>query len=214
MPNSTPPFVHVVGIIDTEEPAGQFLFVTPCKGVPRQEAVGPAPPQGPASGAEMIVEAADGKELARFPVKLMRASDGEDRASAMFDEMVPAKDGMARLRLTYGEQELAVFEAGPEPAPTPTGLSFGMAPPGSIGKRPMSLDAEVAPERGVTYSILVRPSGERLWQTIAMGLPLPKIMLDRNQFPDAERAAVRIVRNTGFSEMVIAEETVELSDPS
>ena len=213
MPNSTPAFVHVVGIVNTEEPAGRFLFVTPSRGVSRQEAVG-APPQGTAGGAELIVEAVDGAELARFPVRLMRASDGEDRASAMIDEMVPARDGMARLRLTYEARELAVFEAGPEPAPAPAGLSLGMAPPGVTGKRPMSLDAEIAPEPGVTYSILVRPGGERLWQTIAMGLPVPEVTLDRNQFPDAERAAVRVVRNTGFAETVIAEETVELSDSS
>lgn len=211
MPNSDTSFVHVVGSVNTSDGTGQFLFVTPSKSVPSQNASGAMPPDAQ-SDIELIIEDAAGSLLARIPLSILRASDHDSSPDALIDEMVPAQDGMARLKLVHKGSEIAKYEAGSEPIQPPAGLALGMAPPGSANKRPMSLDAEVNPEPGVTYSIQVLTEGERLWQTIALGLEVPDVTLDRNQFPDSETALVRIVRTNGFTESVVAEDTVELKD--
>jgi|GEM_PF-2494077 len=213
MPNSQNSFVHVVGSVNFNDGTGRFLFVTPSKGLPGQSASGPTPPNVE-TGVELIVEESDGTELARIPLSIIRGSDDEDGPEALIDEMVPAHDGMARLKLIHQGKEIALFEAGRAAAQAPSGLTLGMAHPGSTNKRPMSLDTAVDPEPGVTYSIQVRPKGERLWQTIAMGLSVPNVTLDRNQYPDAENALVRIIRTNGFTEAIVGEGTVELRDPN
>jgi hypothetical protein len=89
-------------------------------------------------------------------------------------------------------------------------MAMGAAPPGSPGKRPMSLNTPVQPEPGVSYTIQVQPAGEQAWQTIAVGRKTPEVVIDRNQFPGAERARVRVLRSTGFEDSVIAEDDMDL----
>lgn len=205
--------IHIVGIINTEHGTGQFLYVTPVKNIVAQTTEGLVT-ASTSTDAELIVQAQDGTELAHMPVSLMRASDGDDSANAVIDQIIPIHEGMARLSLRYLGNEIAAYKAGKNvsPAATSAGISFGMPPPGSSNKREMSLDVNYAAEEGVTYTIQVRPEGENLWQTIAMGLPVPDTTLDRNQFPDAERAHIRIVRTNGFVEAIVAEESVQLND--
>ena len=72
--------------------------------------------------------------------------------------------------------------------------------------------AGLQPVAGVTYSVQVRPDNKSTWDTIAVSRPTPEVDVDRNQFAGANRAEVRVLRTTGFDE-VIAEDTVDFKYP-
>ena len=56
----------------------------------------------------------------------------------------------------------------------------------------------------------MRPAGEQTWQTIAVGRRTPEVVIDRNQFPGAESAKVRVLRSTGFEDSIVAEDEIDL----
>lgn len=207
--------IHVVGSVDIGTGTGEFLYVNPTTtAASRSAAAGAAPPanQPPqGTGFELVVEAADGKELSRMRPAILLPSDDHASKTGLIDQNISYAEGMVRLVLLHDGKVVNTFEAGsPEPtvAARPQGLEMGAGPPGHPEKRSMSMAAPDEP--GVSYTIQVRPDGEKIWQTIAVGQKSPKVVLDRNQFPAAERATVRVLRSTGFEDNIIAEDEMDL----
>ncbi|MCK1507056.1 MULTISPECIES: hypothetical protein [unclassified Bradyrhizobium] len=207
--------IHIVGSVDIGSGTGEFLYVNPATAAASQSATAGAappanqPPQG--TGFELVVEAADGKELSRVRPTILLPSDDHASKTGLIDQNVSYAAGMARLVLLHDGKVVNTFEAGsPEPTVTARsqGLEMGAGPPGHPEKRSMSMAAPDEP--GVSYTIQVRPDGEKTWQTIAVGQKSPKVVLDRNQFPAAERATVRVLRSTGFDDSIIAEDEMDL----
>ena len=101
-----------------------------------------------------MVEAADGTELQRLRPTILLPSDHKAPKAGLIDQSIPVVDGMAGLALLFDGKVVDTFWAGappaPEAAPTtaPQGMAMGAAPPGSPGKRTMSLDTPVQPEPG------------------------------------------------------------------
>ncbi|WP_377828159.1 hypothetical protein ACFKHW_29700 [Bradyrhizobium lupini] len=152
-----------------------------------------------------------GEELSRVRPAILLPSDDHASKTGLIDQNVSYAEGMARLVLLHDGKVVNTFEAGsPEPtvAARSQGLEMGAGPPGHPEKRSMSMAAPDEP--GVSYTIQVRPDGEKTWQTIAVGQKSPKAVLDRNQFPAAERATVRVLRSTGFDDSIIAEDEMDL----
>ncbi|RVJ72537.1 hypothetical protein [Sinorhizobium medicae] len=213
--------VHVLGSVDLKKGSGDFLYVLPTIAVPtisEDTTAGRAAPPDDKSAFELVVEGADGSELRRLRPRILVPTDEDDPQSGLIDEIIPNIEGMRRLVLLHNGSMVATFEAGTPPEPDleraagKPSLSLGMAPPGRPEKRPMSLDTPVVPEPGISYTVQVRPEGEDVWQTIAVGRETPKVTLDRNQFPGAVRATVRVLRSTGFEDTIIVEENVSLAD--
>jgi len=207
--------IHVVGSVDIGSGTGEFLYVNPATAAASQSAAAGAapstnpPPQG--TGFELVVQAADGKELSRVRPAILLPSDDYASKTGLIDQNISYAEGMARLVLLHDGKVVNTFEAGsPEPtvAARSQRLEMGAGPPGHPEKRSMSMAAPDEP--GVSYTIQVRPDGEKTWQTIAVGQKSPKVVLDRNQFPAAERATVRVLRSTGFDDSIIAEDEMDL----
>lgn len=214
--------IHVVGSVDIGTGMGEFLYVNPtttAAAASQPAAAGAAPPadQPPVgTGFELVVQAADGRELQRLRPAILLPSDDHASKVGLIDQSISHIEGMARLALLHDGQVVDTFEAGSAPGPSAAasagtkGLEMGAGPPGHPEKRSMSVAASVQYEPGVSYTIQVRPAGEKTWQTIAVGQKSPKVVLDRNQFPGAERATVRVLRSTGFDDSVIAEDEMDL----
>jgi hypothetical protein len=213
-------FVHVVGSIDLAVGTGKILYVNPStvSTKPTVEESAPAAGAGPAPSAEfeLVVEDANGAELKRIRPAILLPTDSETTpTTALIDENIPFIDGMKRLVLVHHGAQVDAYEAG-EPIPAGAGpvsdmnLGMGAAPPGHPEKRDITFDGIGGPEPGVSYTVQVKPAGHSAWQTIAVGRSMPAFQLDRNQFPGADRASVRVLRTTGFEDQVIAEDEVDL----
>lgn len=198
-------FVHVVGTIDTGAGTGQILYVNPASvGVVGTEASGDP-------YTELLVEGDGGEELMRVHPAIRRDPCDADTNDGLIQHDLPYLSGMRRIRLLYKGDELAVFERPVETARTVPagGLALGLAPPANRHRRLVDLPA-VEEEPGVTYTVMVRPEGDDVWQTVKVGSALPAFELDANQFPGAAQATVRVLRSTGFQDEVIAEEQVDM----
>jgi hypothetical protein len=208
--------IHVVGSVDIQTGTGEFLYVNPTTAAAAASelaAAGAAPPgdaPAPGTGFELVAQAADGRELWRLRPAILLPSDQDTPKAGLIDQSVAHVEGMARLVLLHDGKIVDTFEAGSPQAPraAESALEMGAGPPGRPDKRSMSLPIE--PERGISYTIQVRPEGEKTWQTIAVGQKSPKVVLDHNQFPAAERASIRVLRSTGFEDSVVAEDEVDL----
>lgn len=211
--------IHVVGSVDVKDGTGQILYVNPTTAPTADPgangAAGAVREPAPGSGFELIVEDASGNELQRLRPSLLRPSDAGDSTAGLIDQRIVPTEGMARLKLLYDGKVVDTFEAGnPEPAiagaqPAPGDVALGPMP-GEPAKQRLALD-EFQPEAGISYTVQVRPAGDALWQTVAVGRPTPDVVIDSNQFPGAETATVRVLRSTGFDDTVVAEGDVDLS---
>jgi hypothetical protein len=213
--------IHIVGSVDVNDGAGQILYVNPTTAPTADAAVdGPAgavPEPATGTGFELVVEDADGKELQRLRPPVLRPSDAGDSSAGLIDVRIIPTEGMARLQLLYDGKLVDTFEAG-APAPVQAGPGpmaddgdVALGPmPGEPAKRQLTLD-EFKAEKGVSYTVQVRPAGEGLWQTVAVGRATPEVVIDANQYPGAESATVRVVRSTGFDDTVVAEGDIDLT---
>ena len=210
-------FVHVVASVNLTDGTGKLLYVNPSKmtvgPTPTPATPGGAPGPAADKGFELVVEDAAGQELRRFRPSIQIPSDTEGKATTgLIDENIPKVEGMKRLVLVHGDRRVSVYEAGssaPAVAEMAAGLSMGVAPSGHPEKREMRLNVG-GPKPGVSYTVQVRPKGTKIWQTISVGRSTPEFVIDRNQFAGADKAAVRVLRTTGFEDEVIAEKEVDL----
>ena len=218
MPDQTKQ-IHVVGSVDTQQGTGEFLYVNPTTAVDMTAAAGAGPPAetpDAGTGFELVVENADGDELERTHPDIMLPSDAGDSTEGLIDQRIRQTEGMARLKLLYDGQVIATYEAGAATpaaqAPLPISVEEGAgAFPADPGKRRLEFSDYSEPVPGVSYTVQVRPAGDAVWQTIAVGRETPGVVIDSDQFPNTESATVRVLRTTGFDDAVVAEGDVDLS---
>ncbi|MFJ2689441.1 hypothetical protein [Pseudomonas sp. NPDC087336] len=131
--------------------------------------------------------------------------------TGMINEFVPFVEGMKAVVLMHDGKEVSRFQDGTAAKlGAGMGLAFREAVDGAAHRLSVSAVAETLPEQGVTFTVQVKPEGTQAWQTITVGRERPDIQLDRNQFPSARKARVRILRSTGFDDEIFAEEEVKL----
>jgi hypothetical protein len=154
--------------------------------------------------------------LCRGHPDILLPSDAGDTTEGLIDRRIPQTEGMARLKLLYNGNVVATYEAGggaptgqaPQPiSPQEAAGAF----PADPGKHVLNFPDYSEPEPGVSYTVQVRPVGDPVWQTIAVGHETPNIVIESDQFPNAESATVRVIRSTGFDDTVVAEGDVDLS---
>lgn len=215
-------FVHVVASVELDAGTGTILYVNPSSVSTSPEPTEPVAAGLTRSGGTtesefmLRVEDGEGRELGRFIPAIQLPSDAPEGArTGLLDEDIPYRPDMKRIVLMHGETPVSVYEAG-APSELPAGstppaedLRMGTAPPGHPEKRSMEISGLDRPEPGVSYTIQVRPEGSGAWQTIAVGRPTARFSVDRNQFPGADKASVRVVRTTGFEDAVVAERDID-----
>jgi hypothetical protein len=108
--------------------------------------------------------------------------------------------------LMYKGAERSRFTAG---APAPLNPTAPAAA-GVQGSRRAMRAGPTPAEPGVTYTVQVKPENSTQWSTIAVGRANPSFDLDRNQFPGAKRAVVRVLRSTGISQTIVSEQEMSL----
>ncbi|MCF4129935.1 hypothetical protein [Methylobacterium sp. SyP6R] len=201
-------YVHVVATVDTKAAQGKILYVNPATSTLFSDAE-------PDPGVVLVVRDSTGKTLHEQAAVVRRSSceHGQPSDTGLIQADVPKIKDMSSVALLVGDKEVSRYDAGAAPA-APRTATLGLGPPGSPDstRRPLSvkeLDG-IAATPGVTYSVDVKPDTGAPWTTIAIGRPTPKVEFDRNQFPGARSATVRVTRTTGFDESVIAEDKLDL----
>lgn len=183
----------------------------------------PMPGADAPGGFELRAENEAGEELGRFrpaiklsqcdlsPEATLEGTEFREQppASGLIDEIIPFVQGMTALVLMNDGSEIDRFQAGTRSG-LPVSLSIGDALAKHTNRRTLEALGAI-PEPGVTFTIQVRPENAKAWQTIAIGRATPTVDLDRNQFPGARHARVRVLRNTGFEDEVFAEQEVDLT---
>jgi hypothetical protein len=197
-------FVNVVASLDLETGEGQILYVNPTSRSIELETSGH--PE-----VELVVQDGQGQELLRVHPVVRRAThsvEGETRQS-LIQQDLPRSPGMKSVALFYKGVERARFEGGGAPPAVEAVTTFGLAPGDKPNRRRVT--ADVAERAGVSYKVEVKPDGAGAWSTIAVGRPTPEVVVDRNQFPGAIRARLRITRSTGFNDEVVTEKEIDLA---
>lgn len=202
-------FVHVVATINKASGDGKIMYVNPSVSTISSDAVTD-------KDVELATYNSNGKEVFRGPVVVRRSSNEPDRPNdvGLIQADLPRMPDMKSVRLLLRGQEVSRYEGGPKPGGPAAGVTFGLELAGNVAanRRPLKIDelAGVQPVAGVTYSVQVKPDNKETWDTIAVSRPTPDVDVDRNQFAGAKRAAIRVLRSTGFDEDIIAEDTIEL----
>lgn len=202
-------FVHVVATIDKGAGTAVIRYVNPATS---RLATNAARDQD----VELVGIDGAGQEVYREAVVVRQSSDDPSHPNriGLIQADVPSVPGLRSLSLRLKDIELSRYDAGRLEAPA-GGASLGLAPPElstSPNKRTMTIQglSELLPVAGVTWTVLVRPENSAIWTTIALSRPVPLVTLDRNQFPGARRATIKVLRTTGMAEETVVEETIDL----
>ena len=204
-------FIHIVATLNMKTREGKIRYVNPAKTTIQSDA--PTEPD-----VELLVSGADGEPLQRVNVIVRRSScdHGQPNDVVLIQADVVKRQGMKSVALLYKGQEVSRFDT-VEPSIASTSASLGLAMPRdeSASHRGLTIDglSGVQPVPGITYSVQVRPDTGGPWNTIAVGSDTPCVEIDRNQFPNARKADVRVLRTTGFEDDVFAEGKVDLFEP-
>lgn len=198
-------FVHVVGTVDVDKKTGSILYVNPATmGVVGLDA-------GGGGRAELVVEDGQGQELARAHPAIRLDPCDTAATEGLIQHDLPFIEGMRAIRLVLDGKEVARYNSAAttaSPESTAGGMQFAAAA-ASPHRRLVELP-EIEAESGVSYTVMVRPEGEKAWQATSVGVPRPAFELDNNQFPGKRQVSVRVLRTTGMKDEVIAEEDVNL----
>lgn len=210
-------FVNIVGSVDLEKGTGEIVYVNPSAvSIGPDEAEAATLGAEPSPGFEIAIQDSQGKELSRIRpnINISTCKKGETPKTGFINEDIAVILGMKRLVLLYNRKPVNVFEAGTASSATtaPRSLTMGAAPPDNQHRRTLSSAGATPAEKGISYTIQVLPEGASAWQTIAVGRKTPAVEFDRNQFPGARTAQVRILRSTGFEDEVFAQEEINLGD--
>ncbi|NKJ37362.1 hypothetical protein [Rhizobium sp. SG570] len=201
-------FVHVVATVNTKATEGKILYVNPSSTTVESDAA-------PDQQVKLMVTDGSGEQLYLEPVVVRHSScEGEGRGDVgMIQADIPVKPGMSSILLLVDGKEVSRYDAGalPETKSAVT-MGLGKANADAPHRRALTLAeaSQIKAEPGISYSIQVKPDNSNYWNTIAVGRATPAIEIDRNQFAGATKAEVKVLRTTGFSEQVVAEEVVDL----
>lgn len=205
--------IHVVGTVNLDEKSGKIRYVNPAE-VGIESGAVPGGRRNAEVPEKVVLQFEDeaGTILASVDA-LVRLGTRSATAGRMglIQEDVPYMPNVKRIRLLQDSKELDVFEGGGAPAAVAAGANIALA--GSVLGQPDRVALGAAPaaaEVGITYTVQARPADGDVWHTLAVGRATPKIDVDFNQFPEAKRLQVRVLRTNGFDESVVDEQAIDL----
>ena len=207
-------FVHVIARLNVKQSTGKIMYVNPADFATKTDETGD-------KDTLLVVLSQAEAELTKIhPILRLSSCDDEgDRDVVLIQEDIPLISEMRFIKLIHHGNTCDTFDGG-QFAPTNEGA--GMAPiPTLAAAAPFanrrklilggSFEKLTQEARGVTYTLQARPHGAKAWQTLAIGRLTPDLEVDVNQFPGATEADVRVLRTNGFSEEVISEGTVDIT---
>jgi hypothetical protein len=190
-------FAHVSGTFDFDNKKGTIDYVTPVKIAVQSE-------NFEDEGLELIGFDGERKQIFDKKVNPQRNSCAPHAPSGTFDEYISVSPQLRLIKLMVKGVEAAQFTRGTSVSP---GLiAMGGPDPDSPNRFPLDPANAFTHAPGVTYTVQAKGEQEPNWQTIAVGLDVPKTDIDVNQFPGAKSVSVRVLQSDGFSESQVFEE--------
>lgn len=184
------PFAHVAGTFDLATKKGRIDYMTPVT-------VATDSNDFENAGIHLVGESEEKREIFDKSVNPQRNSCAPQATKGTFEEYIPISPDLARVRLTIDGVTAAEFSRGQRA--TPGNLTLGPPDPSTPHRMPIKPGAAAQPAANVTYTVQAKADGAS-WQTVALGLPLPKVDIDVNQFPNAKRLEIRVLQSDGFDE--------------
>ncbi len=219
--------VNVIGSVDLKAKSGRIMYVNPGSGENSDgtsgQNAGPQPTGGqPALGkAEIVMLDNMSVEVGRVPADLHVSSckPGEIPVSAIINQDIPLVGATRRLILELDGKPVAEFvtdkdAVGSPQASASSPRAMGLGPPvaGKPHHQPLDVaGADVTARAGVSFTVQIAPDDSKRWETIAVGVDTPNVDIDRHQFQGAKRLRIRVLRSTGLSESLFAEDELDLT---
>lgn len=207
-------FVHVIARLNVKESNGKIMYVNPASFATTTDESG--------DKDTLLVVLSQAHEVLTtiHPFLRLPSCDEEGgRDVALIQEDIPVIKGMRFIKLIHNGKTCDIFDAGEFAAvnegagiaPIPT---LAVAAPFANRRKLIlggSFETLTMETRGLTYTVQARPHGAKAWQTLAVGRLTPDLEVDVNQFPGATEVDIRVLRTNGFSEEVISEGTVDIT---
>jgi hypothetical protein len=192
-----PNLVNVVATVNLTRKEGRIEYVNPL-------------PRGHESKADvdspvsLRIIGADGGVLREYPVGVTPfARESTEADNLGLVNVVLAADDHARaIEMTVDGRGVDSFQAGTT-VPYIRALTRMDASEDGLS---MAWETDAEADDGHTYAIQVSTDNGATWQTLAVGLATPEILIDRDQFRGAENVLVRVIATNGFRRFVMASE--------
>jgi hypothetical protein len=195
--------ISVVATVNLTKPQGKIEYVNP---LPQGE----PSPVDPESPVVLHIKRADGYLLHEYRVRIKPSacqSPEEDRL-ALVDAVIPVDPGARTIELWVAGQVVDTFRAGATP-PAVRGLK-----PVSHQTHGLALEWETdaSPADNHTYIVQTSTDQGRTWQTLAVGLDKPEVVIDHTQFYGAKHLLVRVISTDGFTSAEVTSESLPLDN--
>ncbi|NOQ65579.1 MAG: hypothetical protein GQ582_13795 [Methyloprofundus sp.] len=195
-------YINVVAIVNKKENTGEILYVNPASLATRIESTSEDP--------DISITVEDGAQNLLFQqqalVRYSACNESGSYEEGLIQLDIPYMDGMEVIKLVFDGKVLASYQRqSPDISSSHVGrLGFSPALV-SVTKRSLTGLENIIEQKGVTYTIQVKTAEFKHWHVIAVGLNLPKVKIDRNQFPNETTVDIKVIKTTGFDDEVIAE---------
>jgi hypothetical protein len=184
-------FVSIVATVNLTQGTAQMRYV-------QRVARAVVPGAVPDRRASIRLEEASGQVIGEHPVRVQEESDTEERdRTALIDAIIPYSPQIAKVDLILGDRVAdtrrvtarlpVVSDIKIEPHPAPAGALFVHWK----GKDPDKDE--------LTYMVQVRPAANQPWETTAIALTQPKVVLTTVQVQPYLGGELRVIANDGFN---------------
>lgn len=204
-------FVHVVSSVDLEKRTGKILYVNPASSAQESGVEGDP-------SIELRFLSRDGNPLVSVsPILHLASCEGRGASRiALIQEDVKFETGMSSIELRIDGKTVDAYktaQAAPSAMLTPDKLKAtrmqGASPFAAPKMQVETAGGAVAESEGVSYTVQAQPAQGSPWTTLAVGSKTPKVTVDANQFPGSRSVLVRVLKTDGFTEDVIAQDTIK-----
>jgi hypothetical protein len=204
-------FVHVVSSVDLDKRTGKILYVNPASSAQESGVEGDP-------SVELRFLGRDGNPLVSIsPILHLASCEGRGTfRMALIQEDVKFETGMSSIELRIDGKTVDAYktsQSAPGAILTPDKLKAtrmqGVSP---FAAPKMKVETTVGGDveyEGVSYTVQAQPAPGTPWTTLAVGSKTPKFTVDANQFPGSRSVLVRVLKTDGFTEDVIAQDTVK-----
>jgi hypothetical protein len=202
-------FIHVVGSIDLDSGKGEIHYVNRSKNRPALKEA--------KRNADVLLVGRDAEQRDLFKVppvlRMAQCDPGEKGRPALIQEDLDYHPKLKTIALVYKGNEVHRFTGGGARSggALAAGMTFSLSTPDASKPHRRTVEAAGMDQgEGVSYTVQVKPEGESVWHTIAVGSRSPQVEVDANQFAGVRKATLRVIRSTGFDEEIVAEKPVDL----
>jgi hypothetical protein len=185
-------FVVIVASLNLTRGTGKILHV---KHVPQAM----VPTVAPTTIASIRLLDPSGRILGDYPQWVRHSTDiprGEDQ-TALINATIPETQNVGSVELVLAEKVIDRLEV---PRTPPTVGSVRIRPSDQVAGAAVSIAWEAAPDSRNTYEIQISTDAGRTWESIAIGLREPALVITPEQMLGRKLTDVRVIASDGYNE--------------